>query len=218
LLVVKPPICEVCGQEFDTTVGALIGFSPTPDELARKVDMSGTRMVGHPPATGWFCDRHADPAAQLLHLTISEAIARVRLLTDGVELTLSPTEPAALARRVITGLGTLIDPPPTLERSQHRNWTPMDRVEPPWCPYDDTFRWRGQNDAWDVEVTYRMIHWNDTELSGADFMASATSATAWWRVTSSCSSPGGLQAPIGMVQARTSDAIYLDRLGSVLNS
>ncbi|MGF1664891.1 MAG: hypothetical protein ACFCVC_01310 [Acidimicrobiia bacterium] len=99
--------------------------------------------------------------------------------------------------------------------------TPMDRVAPPWCPYDDTFRWRGRNQDWDVEVSYRMTHWNDTELSGADLTASATSATsatAWWRVFAYCSSPGGLEAPIDVVQARTSDPAYVDRLRSVLNS
>ena len=72
----KPPICEVCGNDFRANAPAASGgaglvrfadYEPLPDGL-----------VGHPKGLGWFCSQHVDAARDSAELPLSEAVVQIR--------------------------------------------------------------------------------------------------------------------------------------------
>jgi len=77
----RPPICEICDKEFDPDKeGGLIDFKETQEGRAFAKRIRETGIVGHPPDTGWFCGDHFEKAEKLAHLTIHEAIEKIRIL------------------------------------------------------------------------------------------------------------------------------------------
>lgn len=58
--------------------------------------------------------------------------------------------------------------PPPLERRTDRRWSPMDGVEPPWCPFVDTTIDEGVGaDGTPVAVHVVVNHWNEQEVASA---------------------------------------------------
>lgn len=213
----KPPICVVCDEAFDPAGGTLVRFASTPDDEEWRRTAHAQGMVGHPPDTGWFCPRHAGQATPLSHLTLTEATALVALMVDGVTVAIPPMQPGVIAARFVEHLRVLVDAPPELVASEQRNWTPMDRVEPPWCPYDDTFRHSGRSAEWEVEIRHQMVHWNDHELANAEVVASAVGAFRWY-VFGFCEAPSGLDAPIDELLVRTSQPSVVAAVQSIFSS
>ncbi|MFX0137950.1 MAG: hypothetical protein ACFFDN_30190 [Candidatus Hodarchaeota archaeon] len=75
----KPPICEICDKkmgEFDDC--GLVYFKKRPSDLEwdKKAEQPG--FVGHPPYAAWFCKEHYEQAIKLEHLTISEALQKIK--------------------------------------------------------------------------------------------------------------------------------------------
>ena len=79
----RPPICDICDKEFDPNKeGGLIDFKETPEGRTFAKRVRETGIVGHPPDTGWFCGDHFEKAEKLAHLTIHEAIEKIRSLDE----------------------------------------------------------------------------------------------------------------------------------------
>lgn len=75
----RPPICEICNRDFNPDKeGGLLYFKETQEgrDFDRRVKEEG--IVGHPPDAGWFCGKHYNKAEKLLHLTIREAMNKIR--------------------------------------------------------------------------------------------------------------------------------------------
>jgi hypothetical protein len=73
-------------------------------------------------------------------------------------------------REVLPELFAALDlgEPPTLEAYTHRNWTPMDGAQPPYCPFDDNFVWSGTGvDGTTVRVDVEVVHWNEDDVHSA---------------------------------------------------
>jgi hypothetical protein len=73
----KPPICELCGQDFRDT-------SPLPGALVRFADYEplSDGMVGHPQGLAWFCGEHVELARSLGERPLSEAL---KIMGSGVQ-------------------------------------------------------------------------------------------------------------------------------------
>lgn len=66
----RPPICDVCHENFSLRDGDTVRFAnytPLPDGV-----------VGHPKGLDWFCGRHIEAARALSHLTSGEAVRQIR--------------------------------------------------------------------------------------------------------------------------------------------
>jgi len=77
--LMKPPICEVCGDTFPPSDGALVSF--VGDDASAVFDRRSERpgFVGHPPNTAWFCSGHAVAATQrAATMTLGAAIRDLR--------------------------------------------------------------------------------------------------------------------------------------------
>ena len=71
----RPPICEICGEDIDDDIGGLVSFAMSDSDEAwheRADDEPG--FVGHPPELEWFCKDHIARAQELSHLTRAEAM------------------------------------------------------------------------------------------------------------------------------------------------
>ena len=69
----RPPICRICQQEFDPAEGGdLLSFQSHEDEEWPP------GKTGHPSHQEWFCADHAGAARELTHLTLPEAMDRLR--------------------------------------------------------------------------------------------------------------------------------------------
>ncbi|WP_435358835.1 hypothetical protein [Haloarchaeobius sp. DFWS5] len=75
----RPPVCRVCGVDFreegPTGPGDLLTFAMTGDD---PTDPDSTTETGHRSYADWFCGRHVEPARRLRHLTLADAVARLR--------------------------------------------------------------------------------------------------------------------------------------------
>ena len=76
---IKPPICEVCDKRIgeDEECG-LVYFKKRPSDLEWDKKASQPGFVGHPPYAAWFCSEHLEKAKALEHLTISEAMQKLK--------------------------------------------------------------------------------------------------------------------------------------------
>jgi len=70
----RPPICVICNKRFSPNEGGLVYFKKRPSDLEWDEMMEKKGMVGHPPYTEWFCDKHYKEAEKLKHLTIDKAM------------------------------------------------------------------------------------------------------------------------------------------------
>lgn len=74
----RPPICAVCDEEFESDGGALVTFRRSAEDEAWYERFDEEELVGHPPNVDWFCHAHANDARRLSDLTLSEAMERIR--------------------------------------------------------------------------------------------------------------------------------------------
>ena len=75
----RPPICEICDLEFNHHLeGGLLYFKETPEGLEFNRRVEEEAIASHPPDAGWFCSKHYSQAIQLQHLTLREAIKKMR--------------------------------------------------------------------------------------------------------------------------------------------
>lgn len=81
----RPPICDVCGDDFDPSEGALVSCQPTEavSSSVERPEMPGT--VGHPPNQGWFCPRHVELAERLAPTTTLQRLSHVARRNDDTQ-------------------------------------------------------------------------------------------------------------------------------------
>ena len=76
-----PPECCMCDADALLDGGALVSFAlrPSDEEWARYMkEIQGT---GHPPWVRWFCGKHIGPAQGLQHLTVDQAMQKLKTPT-----------------------------------------------------------------------------------------------------------------------------------------
>ncbi|MEX2705471.1 MAG: hypothetical protein ACTSUQ_08630 [Candidatus Freyarchaeota archaeon] len=77
----RPPICAICDKRFlDSEEGGLVYFKKRPSDYEWIKKMEEKGMVGHPPYAEWFCGEHYPKAKELEHLTIDEAMKKLKNL------------------------------------------------------------------------------------------------------------------------------------------
>ena len=72
----KPPICEICHEDFFEK-GGLIYFKEDEADIAHNKILNQPGYVGHPSNAFWFCEKHYENAKKLQHLTKKEAFKRL---------------------------------------------------------------------------------------------------------------------------------------------
>ncbi len=74
----RPPICEICNERFDSGSEGLISFAvdAQTEDFDRRAEQPG--FVGHRPNRGWFCPNHASAARELVDLTLGDALSALR--------------------------------------------------------------------------------------------------------------------------------------------
>ena len=74
----KPPICEVCGEDFGPEEGGLVEFERTPSDMAwyQRAELE-EGFVGHPPNVAWFCGEHIEGARRLEDGPLSDALQKL---------------------------------------------------------------------------------------------------------------------------------------------
>lgn len=160
----KPPICALCDERFAPTEGALVRFvSTAASEAWRARAVAEPGFVGHPPDLAWFCGVHRAAAEALAHLTLADALAKLR----------APANPV-LARAAAYAKSLGVDPLPELLASTSRRWDPIDGCSPPHCPYVDEHVLDGASDRGRVRVTRTEAWWNEQELANTH-----TVVTVW---------------------------------------
>ncbi len=76
----RPPNCDLCGEDFAPSDGDLLTFAPTEASRAWRVRAEEEEgFVGHPPDAGWFCSLHVARARDLTHETLGEALRILKL-------------------------------------------------------------------------------------------------------------------------------------------
>ncbi len=153
----SPPECAVCGVDVDPS-SPRRRFGPTPPVLPP--DAWGAPASPALPAPGvrrddavWRCPTHDAALAAVRHLPWPEALASLR------ERKPHPSAPPprrrpepepsgavqlaerravlGLARALAAALPDLVGGGEAPAVRSRKQWTPMDRVEPPWCPWVD---------------------------------------------------------------------------------
>jgi hypothetical protein len=157
----RPPECEACGVEFAPPEGALVRCVSTPEDLAWRQRIEITSSVGHPPDTGWFCAEHAERAQELAAtMTLSQVVAALRapvvrigdVLAELVRLLPLVAERAGLD-------------PASIATSRDRQWHPMDRVEPPNCPFVDMTIFQARAGDVALDLVVERAHWNEDDVA-----------------------------------------------------
>lgn len=76
----RPPICAVCDKDFrdESDGGDTVSFLLTEEDKEdnKKLDEEG--MAGHPAGMEWFCDEHLPVAKKYQHLTLAEALPKIK--------------------------------------------------------------------------------------------------------------------------------------------
>lgn len=181
----EAPECMVCGDAVAADDQHRVRFS---DRIA----VDGSATVGRPDGAGWFCDRHVDAARERSDVPIAAAVAELQ----AGERSLPPTSPkleapvlrripcatigvSRLANVMSDNIDAIVEPlgmaAPTLSEHSRRDWTPMDGVQAPWCPYSDHRWFEGVDDRSRVRISSDRTHWSDDELANAGV------ALAVWR-------------------------------------
>ena len=165
----RPPLCDVCDADVDPAHPASLV------SCVRAADDRGLGgLPGHPAHQLWLCEAHRDDGAALAaSRTADQVVAALREHPEpesggGGEPALSLHDAVAVLRRAVerlVGEHGLADV--ERERTEAREWTPMDHVEPPWCPYIDRRGVRVAREGLAIELTEEYAHWNDDELARA---------------------------------------------------
>ncbi len=165
----RPPLCDVCDADVDPA------DSRSLVSCVRAADDPGLGdLPGHPAHQLWLCKAHRDEGAALgVSRTAMQVVVALRehpepdadgrddsgmTLHDAVALLRGALDRLASEH----GVGDV-----ERERTEAREWTPMDHVEPPWCPYVDRRRVRVVHDGVELELDEEYAHWNDDELARA---------------------------------------------------
>lgn len=176
----RPPICAVCGTDFGPAEGALVTFALRPTDAEWRERSQREGFVGHPPNVEWFCGVHAAAAQARAGETVDVALAALRADAPPTaaapwpefdRTAIRPIAPDALAeafRQLIAALAT-----DEFMSTSVRDWTPMDNMFPPYCPYVD----RETITAGPIELQLEWAHWNDTDLARTSAMLSGPGFT-----------------------------------------
>lgn len=188
----RPPECEACGLEFVPDDGAAVRCLPTPASQAWRDRAESDGVVGHPPDVGWFCGEHAPAARRWAEAhTLSEVIAAVRRGHAAAEPPSGMDGLHARLRDMLPELAATVGLDPAgIKAASRRSWSPMDGVEPPWCPFVDYVTHEAGRDDLRLALEREVAHWSQDEpartsltlsLSGAgagDFRVAAWSPAA----------------------------------------
>lgn len=155
----RPPSCDVCDADVDPTeTNALVACVPA-DRVPTDADAD---LPGHPEHLVWLCARHREQGRALA--SSRTALQVVAALREHPGL----TEVVALLRRAFDRLAVDLGLDDIeRERTEAREWTPMDNAEPPWCPYVDRRGLRVARNGVELELREELAHWNDDELARA---------------------------------------------------
>ena len=163
----RPPLCDVCNADVDPADPASLV------SCVRAADDRGLGgLPGHPAHHLWLCETHRDDGAALAaSRTADQVVAALREHPEpksggADEPALSQHDAVALLRGALDRLAgehALADV--ERQRTEAREWTPMDHVEPPWCPYVDRRRVSVARDEVELELAEEYAHWNDDELA-----------------------------------------------------
>lgn len=164
----RPPLCDVCDADVDPadprSLVSCVRAADAPE--------SGD-LPGHPAHQLWLCGAHRDEGAALaVSRTAAQVVAALREhplsvtspMADGIPL----GDAVAMMRRALDrlvgdhGLAEV-----ERQTTEAREWTPIDHVQPPWCPYIDRRRMRIERGAIELELAEEYAHWNDVELARA---------------------------------------------------
>lgn len=75
----RPPICAVCGKEsMEPGEMHLVSFAKTKSDKKWEKKSEQPGFVGHPPWKEWFCQTHYEEARKFSHLTLGEAMDKLR--------------------------------------------------------------------------------------------------------------------------------------------
>ena len=76
----KPPICEYCNKDFRKSVekGGLLRFKLSESEQIFNNRFKQKGFVGHSKGMAWFCGEHYLMAKKFTHLTLSEALKKMK--------------------------------------------------------------------------------------------------------------------------------------------
>jgi len=76
----KPPICEIChSRNFSNSESSgLIQFALSKDDKEFNQRFKQPGFVGHPRGLAWFCEKHYQLAKIYTHLTLKEAIEKIK--------------------------------------------------------------------------------------------------------------------------------------------
>lgn len=165
----RPPLCDVCDADVDPA---------DPRSLVSCVRAADDRglgdLPGHPAHQLWLCEVHRDEGATLgASRTAGEVVAALREHPEpkadgGDDSAMALHDAVALLRGAFDqlagehGVGDA-----ERERTEAREWTPMDNAQPPWCPYIDRRRVRVVRDDLELELAEEYAHWNEDELARA---------------------------------------------------
>lgn len=183
----RPPICDVCDERFEPSDGTLLRCRSTADDLGWRQRAEVDGMAGHPPDTGWFCAEHVD-AARAMHerYTLAEVVAAVRASSapqpapapdggrdsgdaDPDERTLETTHTSILTlfdalAAVLPDLAPLAGlDASALQRTTTRDWSPMDNVQPPWCPFVDYVTHAAAGPGGELSLRLEKAHWSEDD-------------------------------------------------------
>lgn len=171
-------MCEVCDERFEPPEGALLTCRPTPSDLKWRQRAEAEGMVGHPPDTGWFCGEHADTARALHERhTLAEVVAAVRsggadpggaggggaAPAPGTSHDNILTLHAALAKALPEAASDAGLDPAAIAHTTRRDWSPMDNVMPPHCPFVDYVTHAVDGRAGELTLRLEKAHWGEDE-------------------------------------------------------
>ncbi len=172
----RPPICVICHTDFrhSTKKGEMIEFKLSEKDKEYNQRFKQKGFVGHPAGKEWFCGKHIEAARKYQHLTLSEAIERIKNPISPTQLTIkiTPTYPITLFTLINKNLSSLSkllnisgDTKPIL--NQKKKYTPIDGCQPPFCPF--TLEKKQEISTRDIQIIsrYEANYWNEDKLANA---------------------------------------------------
>lgn len=74
----RPPYCKICRKRFPPKEGGLVSFQLSENDKIKTEKFKQPGFVGHPPGREWFCGAHFDFAKAYSHLTLREAVLKIK--------------------------------------------------------------------------------------------------------------------------------------------